>query len=188
MRNTVLHLIATLLVALTTVATYAVRPLRIAMTARQSDGSTIVVYKEGETRLGITFHVTVDDIAVVKNAKGDFCYASLVDGKLEPSEVVAHDAVARSDEEKAWLASNGISAQRVLEEASSGKHYSPVRGSAECRHTHVACHHGGVLRCEFHGNYYCGGTRQHVQPVRRSRRTKHRLSEELFQKAVEWYV
>ncbi len=126
MRNTVLHLIATLLVALTTVATYAVRPLRIAMTARQSDGSTIVVYKEGETRLGITFHVTVDDIAVVKNAKGDFCYASLVDGKLEPSEVVAHDAVARSDEEKAWLASNGISAQRVFEEASSGKHYSPV--------------------------------------------------------------
>ena len=126
MKSAISHFVVTLLLALTALTTYAVRPLRIAMSAHQSDGSTVIVYKEGESRLGIAFHVTTDDIVVVKDAKGDFCYARLVEGKLEPSEVMAHDVEARSAEEKAWLDSNRISAQDVFEAASTGKHYVPA--------------------------------------------------------------
>jgi hypothetical protein len=51
----------------------------------------------------LSFNTTADGYSVVKDSKGYYVYAQLNEGRLLPTEHVAHDATERSDAENQWL-------------------------------------------------------------------------------------
>ncbi|NPD91885.1 M6 family metalloprotease domain-containing protein [Xylanibacter muris] len=94
----------------------AIRPLHKAFPLTQSDGTTIMVYKNGDGFLA--FYTSVDNKVLVRNANGDLCYAKIVDGRLCPTDVVAHEADARSEAENAFLATYSLKPSEAMEAVS----------------------------------------------------------------------
>ena len=84
----------------------AVPPLHRPYTLQQSDGTTVTVYKNGHD--GLAFYTTEDDHVVLPNAKGDLCYAVMQAGRLVASDMIAHDAVQRTAEERAFIAAHPV--------------------------------------------------------------------------------
>lgn len=78
-------------------STWAIRPLRIAAPMKQSDGTTVQVYKHGDQYCA--YYTTLDGKVLYSNATGDLCYANLVNGELVPSNVIAHDPESRNQAE-----------------------------------------------------------------------------------------
>ena len=72
-------------------------PVRIA----QPDGSTVTIRQHGDEWLHFT--TTTDGYTVVKNERGYYVYAQLQDGKLLPTNVIAHDADGRDVNETDYL-------------------------------------------------------------------------------------
>lgn len=72
-------------------------PVRIA----QPDGSTVTIRLHGDEWLHFT--TTTDGYTVVKNERGYYVYAQLQDGKLLPTNVIAHDAEGRDVNETDYL-------------------------------------------------------------------------------------
>jgi len=72
-------------------------PVRIA----QPDGSTVTIRLHGDEWLHFT--TTTDDYTVVKDERGYYVYAQLQDGKLLPTNVIAHDADGRDVNETDYL-------------------------------------------------------------------------------------
>ena len=72
-------------------------PVRIA----QPDGSTVTIRLHGDEWLHFT--TTTDGYTVVKNERGYYVYAQLQDGKLLPTNVIAHDADGRDVNETDYL-------------------------------------------------------------------------------------
>lgn len=68
---------------------------------QQPDGSVLELRLVGDEWLH--FNTTADGYSVVKNDKGFYVYAELKNGKLQPTKQVAHDEVARSASERAFL-------------------------------------------------------------------------------------
>ena len=60
---------------------------------KQPDGTTLTVRLRGDEFFH--FHETLDGVPLARNAKGGFCYAKMRDGRLVPSEILAHDAAQR---------------------------------------------------------------------------------------------
>ena len=89
-----------------TLGVQAIRPERIPITMKQSDGTTIKVYRNGESYCA--FFTTEDGKVVYPNSKGDLCYASLVNGQIAASSVVAHEAAERTASELAFLSNDTI--------------------------------------------------------------------------------
>ena len=73
-----------------------------AVTVQQPDGSTVTICLRGDE--WCNFNTTSDGYSIVKDSRGYYVYAELKDGRLQPTEQVAHDAAGRSAEETAWLA------------------------------------------------------------------------------------
>ena len=69
---------------------------------QQPDGTSVSICLHGDE--WVSFTTTEDGYSVVKDNRGYYVYAELKEGQLLPTEQVAHDAVARSAEETAWLA------------------------------------------------------------------------------------
>ena len=72
-------------------------PVRIA----QPDGSTVTIRLHGDEWLHFT--TTTDGYTVVKIERGYYVYAQLQDGKLLPTNVIAHDADGRDVNETDYL-------------------------------------------------------------------------------------
>lgn len=100
-------LLITLLMAMTAVAAYAIKPIHKPITHKQSDGTTITVYRQGDGHTA--FYLTLDNKIVVKNSNGDLCYAEMKDGKLVASTLIAHEASVRSAQETAFIDSVNVS-------------------------------------------------------------------------------
>ena len=68
---------------------------RVTKTAKQSDGSSLVVTRVGADHL--LYYVTSDGIPVFPNGSGDYCYAEFDDdGNVTASGTIAHEASART--------------------------------------------------------------------------------------------
>ncbi len=87
-------------------STYAVRAVHQLFPQKHSDGTTVMLYTNGDGRLA--FYTTADDQVVVRNSKGDLCYAALKDGKLVPTNILAHNIGERTAEEKAFVLANPL--------------------------------------------------------------------------------
>ncbi len=85
----------------------AIRPLHKLFPVKQSDGTTLMLYKHGNDHLA--FYSTADDKVVVPNEDGTLCYAILKDGKLVASDVAVSNVENRSVVETSFLASNSLS-------------------------------------------------------------------------------
>ena len=99
-------LLLALALAFSSLGAQAIRPQRIPITMKQSDGTTIKVYRNGESYCA--FFTTEDGKVVYPNAKGDLCYASLVNGQISASSVLAHEVADRSATEIAFLSNDTI--------------------------------------------------------------------------------
>jgi len=73
-----------------------------AVKVQQPDGSYVTLRLVGDEWL--SFNTTVDGYSVVKNQRGYYVYAEKMDGKLQPTAQIAHDAEKRSADEQAFLA------------------------------------------------------------------------------------
>lgn len=105
MRKVLVSMLVMLSMAL---STYAIRPIHVAWPHQQSDGTTIKAYLHGDGF--VAYYSTLDDKVLLPDGNGNLVYASMVNGKLVASALIAHEADARSAEETAFLAANNISA------------------------------------------------------------------------------
>ena len=84
----------------------AIRPIHKAFPVKQSDGTTVMLYKNGDGHLA--FYTTEDHQVVVRNADGTLCYAKLVGTDLVATDVVVHDITSRTADEIAFVQSNTL--------------------------------------------------------------------------------
>ena len=70
--------------------------------ATQPDGTTISIRLHGDEYMH--YYTTEDGYSLVKDAKGFFVYAQLIDGVLVPTTMRAHDQLLRTAQEQAYLA------------------------------------------------------------------------------------
>ncbi len=70
----------------------------------QSDGTVLHVRLMGDEALH--YHATTDGIPLVKEANGDYSYASFTDGVFVSTNILAHEAAERSAEELQIIAEN----------------------------------------------------------------------------------
>lgn len=85
---------------------HAVRAVHQLFPQPQSDGTTVMLYTNGDGRLA--FYTTADDQVVVRDSKGTLCYAAYENGKLVPTSIVVHNVGERTAEEKAFVSSNTL--------------------------------------------------------------------------------
>ncbi|MBP3785999.1 MAG: M6 family metalloprotease domain-containing protein [Bacteroidaceae bacterium] len=69
---------------------------------KQSDGTTLQVRAFSSARTDIIFYGTIDNVALVRNEKGDYCYAMALNDSsdLAASDIIAHEASMRSADEQ----------------------------------------------------------------------------------------
>lgn len=79
----------------------AIPAKRGAVRIQQPDGSYVTICLHGDEYMH--FYTTDDGYSVVKDSRGYYVYALLEDGKLVPTEQVAHEEKSRTTEEKAYL-------------------------------------------------------------------------------------
>lgn len=87
--------------AIGTFAAQATRPLQRLITVKQADGKSITVTKQGNHCF--CFYTLADGTVISKDAQGRFCYAQFTAEGLEASDLLAHEASERSQEEILWL-------------------------------------------------------------------------------------
>lgn len=89
---------------------HAVPAERKVCTMKQSDGTTIQVYKHGERYCA--YYTTLDGKVLYSNpdAHYDLCYANVVDGQLVPTNIVAHDIAYRTQAELDFISTCTINA------------------------------------------------------------------------------
>lgn len=97
---------AFVLAALVSVGASAIRPIPKAFTVKQSDGTTLSVYKKGNDHLA--FYTTLDGKVLVRNSNGDLCYAAGENGVLTPTTQLAHNTAERSAAEIAFVESHAL--------------------------------------------------------------------------------
>lgn len=81
----------------------AVPAKHMVYTMKQSDGTTIQVYKHGNR--GLAYYTTLDGKVLRANPdmNDDLCYADVADGKIVTSNIVAHDIEQRTAAEISFL-------------------------------------------------------------------------------------
>lgn len=90
----------------------ATRPLRKAFAVKQSDGTSVTVYRQGNGHFG--FYSTTDGIALLRGANGDLCYAQTGTAGIEATSLIAHNADQRSKEEIAGIEKLNLSANKAF--------------------------------------------------------------------------
>lgn len=84
----------------------AIRPIHKAFPVKQPDGTSVMLYKNGDGHLA--FYTTEDNQVVVRDANGTLCYAKLVGTELVATSVVCHDISNRTADEIAFVSSNTL--------------------------------------------------------------------------------
>ena len=82
-------------------------PVRRVITVQQSDGTSLQIQKLGNGRF--MFYTTVDGVALMRNANGDFQYARRVADGLQTTGINAHESHLRSTSENKLLSQQGLS-------------------------------------------------------------------------------
>ena len=103
MKKTFLMAVAALAISM---SAHAIRAVHKLFPQKQSDGTTVMLYTNGDGRLA--FYTTEDHQVVIRDSKGTLCYAALKDGVLVPTDVVVHNLAERTAKEKAFVASNTL--------------------------------------------------------------------------------
>lgn len=104
-----LLMVAMVMTAVMSIAT--VRPVNEAFPVKQSDGTTVMLYKHGA---GFhAFYTTLDAQVVVRNGEGTLCYAQYDGESLTATAVVCHDIDERTADEQAFVASNTLRAADI---------------------------------------------------------------------------
>lgn len=103
MKKTFIMVLASLALSL---SVHAVRPVHVAFPVKQADGTTVLLYKNGDGHLA--FYTTLDNQVVVRNGEGMLCYAKLENGQLVATSIVTHDIADRSEAEKQFVSSNTL--------------------------------------------------------------------------------
>ena len=96
----------TLMAMAVAVSASAIRAVHKLFPIKQSDGSTVMLYKNGDGRLA--FYTTVDNQVVVRNSEGTLCYGELKNGELVASNVITHNIADRTEAERQFVASNTL--------------------------------------------------------------------------------
>lgn len=88
----------------------AIPAKRMVYTMKQSDGTTIQVYKHGERYCA--YYTTLDGKVLYSNpdANYDLCYANVENGKVVPTSIVAHDIENRTQAELDYLSTCTVNA------------------------------------------------------------------------------
>lgn len=73
---------------------------------KQTDGTTVMLYKNGNG--GLAFYTTPDNHVVLPNANGTLCYAQEKDGVISVTDILVHDIEARTPEEKTFIMSSAL--------------------------------------------------------------------------------
>ncbi|MBP5644439.1 MAG: M6 family metalloprotease domain-containing protein [Bacteroidales bacterium] len=81
--------------------THAVPAHPAAVKVRQPDGTTITVRLHGDEYQH--YNTTADGYTILKNPEGYYVYATLADGRLQPTPWIAHDPAERADDEQTFL-------------------------------------------------------------------------------------
>lgn len=88
-----------------------IRPVNEAFPVKQSDGTTVMLYKHGN---GFhAFYTTLDAQVVVRNSEGTLCYAQYDGENLAATAVVCHDIDERTADEQTFVASNTLRAADI---------------------------------------------------------------------------
>lgn len=90
----------------------ATRPFRRMFSARQSDGTTLQVIDRSNHRF--TCLTTTDGVPLVRNGKGDFCYARLGGNDLLASDRIAHEPASRSVSEQTFVTASSAGTRQLL--------------------------------------------------------------------------
>jgi len=106
--------IFTLILALWTTATalLAIPADPRPRTFTQADGTTITLRLRGDE--SFHFMATLDGMPVVKNQSGFYCYATVQNGALAPTAVIARDINDRSANEQSFVESQKVSTLTAL--------------------------------------------------------------------------
>lgn len=103
MKKTFLAVCAALAISL---SAHAIRAEHRLYPVKQSDGTTVMLYKNGDGHLA--FYTTEDHQVVVRNSDGTLCYAQLDGNQLTATAIVCHNMAERTAEEQAFVASNTL--------------------------------------------------------------------------------
>ena len=93
----------------------------------QSDGTEVQARCIANSRTNFVFYGTTDNVALVRNAKGDLCYARVEGEHLVPTDVLAHNPGQRSPEEAA-LAETTITTDEAFEHVKDRREIIPELG------------------------------------------------------------
>ena len=103
----------------------AIRPRHIAFPVVQSDGTQVMVFKNGDGHLA--YYTTLDNRVVVKNGQGDLCYAVLDnDGNLVAGNVLAHNEADRSAAEAAYVESHALHSENATVKKKAQRRRAPM--------------------------------------------------------------
>ena len=109
-----------LVAALVTLSTFAAPAYRKPFTVKQSDGTELTVVLTGDESLH--YYATADGKPLVKEANGDYCYATFNDGAFVSTKCLAHDSAKRGAVEKVLLSSIDYQAMKAgVAKASSAR-------------------------------------------------------------------
>ncbi len=97
------HLVTVMAALALSLSASAIRAIHKLFPVKQSDGTTVMLYKNGNGYLA--FYTTEDNRVVIRDDSGTLCYAQAVDGKLVASATAVHNIGERTDAEKSFLAS-----------------------------------------------------------------------------------
>lgn len=118
-------LMAILLALSVSLVADAIPALRKPFAMRNSDGTTVMLYKHGDGRS--LFYTSLDGKVVVPDEAGMFCYATLADGQLVASAVRVHDSELRNAEENAYVGSKALTPSDLAAARESSANQTPVR-------------------------------------------------------------
>ncbi len=109
-----------LLAVFVVVSAFAAPAYRKPFTVKQSDGTELTVVLTGDESLH--YFVTMDGMPLVKEANGDYSYATFANGAFVSTKTLAHNSVNRSVAEKELLSSVDLSAMKAgIAKASSAR-------------------------------------------------------------------
>ena len=100
-----------LLTVFVVISAYAAPAYRKPFTVKQSDGTELTVMLAGDEALH--YFITEDGMPLVKEANGDFCYATFDNGLFVSTKCLAHNGAVRSAAEKAMLSSIDFAAMKT---------------------------------------------------------------------------
>ena len=105
------RILLALVAVLVTLSGFAVPAYRKPFIVKQSDGTELTVTLTGDEALH--YYVTDDGKPLMKEANGDYCYATFENGVFESTKCLAHNSAKRTLSEKELLTSIDLSAMKA---------------------------------------------------------------------------